>query len=258
MTQKRRDIGIIASVAAEAEIIKGMLAGNNGGRLPFSAGRLNRKNIVLAISGMGKTNAAHAAAVLALKHKPSIIINMGIGGAYPSSDLKIGDIAIAEKEIYGDEGVILEDGFHETELIGIPLLTKGRKRYFNEFPLDSRLVSKAFKSVLPITHHPASGGPAVVGPSPITVRKGPFLTLSTCTGTNKRAAELEKRYGAICENMEGAAIAHVCSIHDIPFMEVRGISNIVGKRDLRKWNIELAAANCQKAVLQFLGSEVAE
>jgi len=30
-------------------------------------------------------------------------MNIGIGGAYPSSGLNIGDVAIAEKEISGDD-----------------------------------------------------------------------------------------------------------------------------------------------------------
>ena len=52
--------------------------------------------------------------------------------------------------------------------------------------------------------------------------------------------------------MEGAAIAHICRIYGIPFVEIRGISNMVEDRDKGKWDIELASENCQKAVLHFL------
>jgi nucleoside phosphorylase len=40
------------------------------------------------------------AATLHRKFSPSAVINFGIGGAYPSG-AEIGDIAIADKEIYG-------------------------------------------------------------------------------------------------------------------------------------------------------------
>ncbi len=67
-----------------------------------------------------------------------------------------------------------------------------------------------------------------------------------------RAKELEERYHALCENMEGAAAAQVAELHGAPWLEVRGISNIVEDRDLKKWDIPRAAQNVQQAVLQIL------
>ena len=203
------------------------------------AGRLAGKRVILSVSGMGKVNAAHAGTRLILEFSPAVIMNIGIGGAYPSSGLNIGDVAIAEKEIYGDEGVLLKDGFHGIDLIGIPFLKKNRKKYFNEFSLDTGFVRKVVKAL-------------ALSPKPLALKAGDFLTVSTCTGTKKRAFELEQRFGAICENMEGAAIAHVCTFYGIPMIEMRGISNIVGDRDRSAWNIKLAAENCQMAALEYI------
>jgi futalosine hydrolase len=63
---------------------------------------------------------------------------------------------------------------------------------------------------------------------------------------------MERRFNAICENMEGAAAAHVCAMYGIPMVEIRGISNIAGNRDRKKWDLKLAAENCQRVVLEFL------
>ncbi len=79
------------------------------------------------------------------------------------------------------------------------------------------------------------------------------MTLSTCTGTTARARDLEERYHGLCENMEGAAVAQVAELHNIPWIEVRGISNIVEDRDLQKWDIPSAAHAAQQAVLHILG-----
>jgi len=194
--------------------------------------------VIFGISGMGKTNAAHAVTVLIEKFSPSCIVNFGIGGAYPSSGLKVGDIAVAAKEIYADEGVMLEDGLHSLKVTGIPLLKIRGRSYFNEFPVDKRLSSQALKAAGTVAH----------------CRSGVFLTVSACTGTGKRAQELSGKFGPICENMEGAAVAHICRIYGIPFVEIRGISNSVEDRDRGKWNVRLASENCQRAVLQFLES----
>ncbi len=245
-TGKRADIGVVFSVNAEGSILIRHMAARAKGAGMFYTGRLAGKDAVLALSGIGKANAAHAATRLITEFSPEVIINIGVGGAYPSSGLSVGDLAIAQKEVYGDEGLLLKDGFHEIDSIGIPLLRKGSKRYFNEFPLNSLLAGKAVRAARLVAHEP----------SPIKVKKGVFLTVSTCTGTKKRALELERRFSAICENMEGAAIAQICALYGIPLIEMRGISNIVEDRDLSGWNIKLAAENCQRALLGFIKLDI--
>jgi futalosine hydrolase len=78
------------------------------------------------------------------------------------------------------------------------------------------------------------------------------VTVSTCTGTTSRARELEARYGGLCENMEGAAAAQVALLHGVPWLEVRGISNMVEDRDMKKWDVPRAALAVQQAVEQVL------
>ncbi len=204
------------------------------------SGKLFSKNIIAVQTGIGKTNAAHSVTTSIEKYSPDLIISFGIGGAYPHSGIQPGDIAIAESEIYGDEGLLLRDGFHTMDKIGIPVLKKGRKKYFNEFIIDKKLVKKAYNI---ISAHASNN---------IKCRAGTFITVSTCTGTIKRANELSKRFNAICENMEGAAIAHVCTIYSIPFIEIRGISNQVEDRDKTRWDIRLASENCQEAIIKTI------
>lgn len=244
-SRKRRFVGLISSVPVEGEFLVQSLRlapKRVLGNLPFYPGRVRGKEIVLSISGIGKTNAAHATALLVQTYSPSLIINFGIGGAYPGKGLKVGDIAVATKEIYADEGVQLKDGYHPLELLGLPLLKVRRKRFFNQFPLDRQLTRAALRSARNVAD----------------AKPGTFTTVSLCTGTNKRAKELGERFDAVCENMEGAAIAHLCCLYGIPCVEIRGISNIVEGRNLSKWDIGLAAENCQKAVLEFLTSRETE
>lgn len=237
-------IALMSSVPEEGTLLarqlkrKTLLAGK-----PVYKGRISDKSVIYMISGMGKTNAAHAATILLEGFSPKILILLGVGGAYPSAGLAVGDVVVAEKEVYGDEGVMVKNTFHGTEFIGIPLLKKGRKKYFNEFRLDTTLVKKALEATQRITRH---------APRAMKGRAGTFVTVSTCTGTGEKALELEKRFCALCENMEGASVAHVCAMYGIPVIEIRGISNIVGERDKDKWDIRLAAANCQETVKELL------
>lgn len=189
---------------------------------PFNiyTGKIKKNELSFIISGIGKSNAAIGTTYLIEKFSPDLLILFGIAGAYPSTGLSIGDVAIAEKEFYADEGVIIKEGFRGLDFINIPLLKKGKKKFFNEFSLNKRVVNKVKRKTR------------------VTLKAGNFVTLSTITGTAERAIELRDKYNAICENMEGAAVAHVCEIFGKDLLEIRGISNMVDNRDRSRWDVK--------------------
>jgi futalosine hydrolase len=237
-------IAIISSMPFESEFILSSLKKARPYSIagkPVHKGQLSGMNVVLMNSGIGKANAAHSVTCIIEKYPVNAIINIGVGGAYPGSGLTIGDIAFASKEIYGDEGVIDSKGWGGLEKIGIPLVQDGKKKYFNEFPVT-----------LPCL---VSRGKGRAGEFSFTIRTGRFVTVSAATGTQRRAKELEKRFNALCENMEGAAIAQVCALYKMPVFEIRGISNIAGIRDKRKWDLNLASKNCQFITLDIIEAD---
>jgi futalosine hydrolase len=84
------------------------------------------------------------------------------------------------------------------------------------------------------------------------VSSGNFVTVSQCSGTRESGKVMKKRFNGICENMEGAAVAHICMMYRVPMIEIRGISNIIEDRDMKKWNIKKAALNCNEAVMELI------
>jgi futalosine hydrolase len=242
---------ILSSMPFESEkvlaLIKKVRTGKVAGKTVYS-GQLSGHDVLLITSGLGKVNAAQSSTCLIENYPVNCVINIGVGGAYPGAGLKIGDVAIATKEIYGDEGVITSKGWDSLKKIGIPLVQDRKKKYFNEFLLADSLLARSVR--LAIRHLCPPDRQAS-----LVTRSGPFITVSAATGTRKRALELEKRFNAICENMEGAAIAQVCTIYKIPMIEIRGISNIVGERDKRTWDLGTASENCQDLVLKILCQE---
>lgn len=237
-------IALLCSVQAEAQLLLSKLVVTGTTKLgakSIIAGTLAGRQVLLCVGGMGKVNAAHAAALIIAAFSPEALIIFGVGGAYPSSGAVVGDLALAQVEIAGDEGVLTHDGFKDMEYIGIPLLKTATSVIFTTYPASEPLLKKVLHRLL-----------ASSEPRRTDVHFGPFVTLSTCTGTTARARQLEERYHGLCENMEGAAAAQVAGLHDIPWIEVRGISNIVEDRDLQKWDIPKAAEAGQTAVLQIL------
>jgi futalosine hydrolase len=64
--------------------------------------------------------------------------------------------------------------------------------------------------------------------------------------------ELHARFDALCESMEGAAAAQICALYGIPFLEVRGISNLVEDRNRAAWRLAEAAGAAHRVVLRLL------
>jgi len=237
-------IALLCSVQAETELILRQLTGTTTsliGSKSLIEGKLDGRGILLCVSGMGKVNAAHAATLMLTRFSPEAIVVFGVGGAYPASGARVGDIAIAKQEIAGDEGVLTQDGFKDTEYIGIPLLKTATSVIYTTYPASEQLLYRSLQSLA-----------ALEKPGDRKIHVGSFVTLSTCTGTAARARELEERYHGLCENMEGAAVAQVAELHGTPWIEVRGISNMVEDRNLRTWNIPKAAESAQTAVIRIL------
>lgn len=229
-------LALVCAVAFEAAVLRAALGNaveTEVGRRPATRGVLDGAPVVLLPAGMGKVNVAQAVTALLEREAVAGVIGFGIGGAYPGAGLAVGDVALASAAAYGDEGVDAPGGWISTEGIGIPLLQRGETRFFNEFPLDAARVERAR---------------AALADAGIAVRVGPFVTVSACSGTTARGEELARRFGALCEGMEGAALAHVCALYDVPCLELRAVSNAVEDRDLSRWRVRDAALAAQQAV----------
>ena len=177
----------------------------------------------LVVTGVGAVNAAHAVTLAIARQRPLAIVVCGVGGAYPGSGLGIGDVVCADVECYGDLGADSPAGFLDMKALGFPVIA-GPQPVYNDLPLQ----------IYPVE------------------RRAKFVTVSTCTGTDAAARAIEARTGGAVENMEGAAVAHVARLHDIPVGEVRGISNIVTNRDTSAWRLQEAALAAQEALVAWM------
>lgn len=239
---------------------------------------------VLVISGYDKANAAAATSLLVERFAPVLVINFGIAGAFPGSRLAPGGVALATADSYADTGASSPQGWRPAEEFGLPLAEVHGRRFWNTFPLDAALVQGAaaalrragweeeeadgavddatadaadgFTPRAPVAGAPGlSDGDAAPGRGAgrgRRLKRGPCVTLSQVTGTADEALALETRWGAVAESMEGAACAHMCALYGIPFLEVRGISNLVGDRDRSRWDVRGAAAEAADAVRAVL------
>lgn len=233
---------LVCSVRAEcARLLEGLerRAEQRAGMRPGWSGMLEGTPVWVIECGMGKANAAHALTAALERGAPRGVIGFGVGGAYPGTGLGLGAVALATASIYADEGVETPRGWAGTELIGIPLAERGASRWFNEYAADPAALGRIA---------------GALGRAGIAAAQGPFLTVSACSGTTVRGRSLAARWGALCEGMEGAALAQVCALYGVPFVEMRAVSNAVEDRDPARWRLPEAADAVQRAVRVAVGA----
>ena len=163
------------------------------------------------LTGVGIPEALARTLAAAGRLRPARLLNIGIAGAYPGSGLAVGDIVVGTSEVYGDIGVELPDapGFQA----------------IREMPWGA-----AYREPLALTVFPALAGAAT----------GRGCTVNTCTGTEATGRRRAALFGAAFETMEGAAVAQAGALLGVPVCEVRAISNIAARRDMRPENIQIA------------------
>ncbi len=234
--KKMLKIALIAPTPAESKDLRLQIKPEPHEELKIiSQCELHGNSIIFSHCGVGKVNAAHTATLMLENYDIDLLVLFGIAGAYVGAG-DTGDVVFAESENYGEEGVLTKDGWKPMEFTGFPLL-KNKKEYYNTFPMDADLARFAL---------------SVSKDVGFNVKSGNFVTVSRCSGTRESGDIMRKRFNGICENMEGAAVAHICAMYGVPMVEVRGISNIIEDRDMKKWDIEAAASNCNKVIMELV------
>jgi len=163
------------------------------------------------------------------EHKVEGVILFGVCGAYVDSGIEVLDICLAEREFIGDFGVAMNN---EVEYFTSDIL---KNKY--DFDLKNKLFNKVEKGL---------------GALKLPYKSGNFVTVNSCSGTLKRGNFLRDKFNAICENMEGAAIAKVCELYYVPLVEMRCVSNMVENRDKSKWKTEEAIKKSAAIITKIL------
>lgn len=235
-----KPIIIIAAVPKEVELLEKVLEYSGrvkSGGYEYVEGTIGNLRVVVCAGGVGKVNAAAATAVMIDRYQPQLVINVGCAGAYAGSGLAVGNLVVASEEVLADEGVQVAAGWKDLRYMSLPSVEQGGMSCYNLLPLSRHASEKAMQ---------------LADYYGVFLMRGRSATVSTCSGTRQQGDELSLRWSALIENMEGAAVAQVCLRCGVDCLEIRGISNLVEERDLKKWDIPKAVEAAQRFVLKYL------
>ncbi len=176
-------------------------------------------DVDVLVTGVGMMAAAWELGRYLARNRPGLAIQAGIAGSF-RHHWPLGETVLVTRETLGDLGV--EDNQDFRDLFDIGLWQPGMKPF-----TDKELIN-----TLSLVPESLQGLPQAAG-----------VTVNTVSGSTASIARLGQKYRPDVESMEGAAFHYSCLVEQVPFVQLRTISNYVEVRDKSRWNIPLAVEN---------------
>ena len=236
---------ILGAMKAEIDMIEKQLTGSEVHKvrgLRCVSGKLVGREVVVALTGVGKVNAAMTATLLIDRFQPREVLFTGIAGGI-NPELQPGDIVIGMKIAHHDYGEWKTDRI--VRAAPRNPITGERNPLF--IPADKRLAAVAEQVAEKMEFEKVTIGEKPRAPKVI---KGIIVTGDTFISSASKTKELRAALQADAVEMEGAAVAQICHQLQTPCLVVRSISDMAGanaNEDLIKF-YRTAAANSAKLV----------
>ena len=159
------------------------------------------------------------------------VCNFGLAGSYDPDAAPPGSIVLAEREYWPEYGVWPEadekvNGNIMDTAPGLPAQLHFAQGLLPSGPIFSRLELDPDNTL------------GNMGLNCHTVqRRGTSVTMAAVSGTRRRAGRMAALSGGLTENMEGFALALGARAAGLPFVEIRAVSNVAGRRPPDTWDM---------------------
>jgi adenosylhomocysteine nucleosidase len=215
-------------------------------RITFTTGTLRGVQVVVALTGIGKVNAA-TTTLLALEHyRPRVLLFTGIAGGINPQMLP-GDIVIGSKIAYHDYGTRSADGMKRGPTRD-PATHAKNPLYFS---CDTSWISRAQHAAQKMMWEKVNTGSGLRAPA---IRTGIIVTGDVFIASDAATKELRQNMNADATEMEGAAVAQVCYQQRVPFLVIRSMSDNAGNNashDMKAF-YAVAARNAAEFVMTIV------
>lgn len=186
-----------------------------------------RMKVIFHQGGVGLLANAISLLKLAYEEKPDLVIQVGIAGCFDKS-VALGKVFVVKEETLGDQGVE-EDGKWK-DIFDLKLEKPGYPP-FEKKRLPNHFLEKYNLLKLPEVN---------------------AVTVNEISTRHERIQQISKKYEPVLESMEGAALHYVCREMNIPFLQIRAVSNYIGERDKEKWQMKEAIDGLNQTILRYV------
>jgi futalosine hydrolase len=175
------------------------------------------------ITGVGSIAITHSLMRQIGRRKPDMIIQAGIAGCFTSR--QPGEVVVIREESLADLGVWEEGRFNS--LFDLKLEQPDTR------PFRGGLLVNPYKKLLELS-----------GLEPVRA-----ITVNEISTDRARIEWIQQNTAPVVESMEGGGLHYVCLQENIPFLQLRSVSNVIGERDKTKWNIKAAITSLNNQLM---------
>ena len=197
-------VGIIGADAMEVEYLREAANAPDGvtiAGMSFCEGNIGRTPVVIAQCGIGKVNAGICAQLMIGRFGAECIINTGVAGSMDNA-IEIGDLVISTDAVQHDFD-ISPLGYRHGEIPYLGLVA---------FPADEELRALAVQA-------------AKKSAPELGVFEGRVCSGDQFIAGRAQKERIQERFGGLCCEMEGAAVAQACFLNGVPWVVIRAISD---------------------------------
>ncbi len=187
---------------------------------------LKNHEIKVLITGIGSVSTTYFLTDFINKKKPDIILQAGIAGCFSNKNL--GEVVVIKDDFFGDVGVVENNTFKT--IFDLNLMNE------NDAPFINGTLLNPNKKLLALS----------------MLDEVRSITNNEITTNAERINFYKQNYAPVVESMEGAACHYVCLQKNIPFLQLRSISNYIGERDKTKWNFKDAIHTLNEKLIFIL------
>lgn len=178
------------------------------------------------VTGIGLTATTWSLSKQINLKRPDVIIQAGVGGCFDTS-IPLGAVLAIKKEAIADQSVI--------ELNKLKTLFDLKLVPQNQYPFTKGwLVNK--NEIL----------------KKVRLKKVSGVTVNEITTSKQKVNFYKKTFKPVVESMEGAALHYVCLMENIPFIQLRSISNYIGERNKKKWDMQGSVKNLNDCLVDMI------
>ena len=169
------------------------------------------------ITGVGSPDAMYHLLKRLHQIDYDIVIQAGICGSFSGENI-LGSCVIVQQDVFADIGIDEKNNFYSLFDMGF-----------------------ADPDFLPYKDGWLKNENVII--DKISLKKVKGITVNTLSDKAKLADIFLQKYKADVESMEGAVLHYVCLKENIPFLQLRSVSNFIGERDKSKWMMKEAINN---------------
>lgn len=202
-----------------------------GGVVPT---QIQGSEVLAAATGVGVINASLVLGRALARGNVEGVLCLGVAGSFDLAEHPLGSVRLVEEETWPEYG-LLASGWSSADAgaLGFPLGRLGERRVWDRVAWD------------------AEADLLRLGLNSTGLERVKSLTVSGVSADPERAGALHHRHPAALENMEGFALAYGCALAGLPFAEVRTVSNAVGSRPPRDWDLPGALGALGRATAEL-------